>query len=108
MTNNPSKLRALSRGGIKVVGRMPLHGPINADNRRYLAAKATRAGHKLDHVLGGLSEPDSYSFCREVQHRANNLLAVVPRAAAKQKPRILSGAFDGLMRVRAGQAFRAV
>ena len=30
---------------------MPLHGPVNADNRRYLAAKATRAGHQLDHVL---------------------------------------------------------
>jgi hypothetical protein len=29
---------------------------INADNRRYLAAKATRAGHQLDHVLGALAE----------------------------------------------------
>jgi hypothetical protein len=36
---------------------LPLHGPINADNRRYLAAKATRAGHQLDHVLGALAEP---------------------------------------------------
>jgi hypothetical protein len=34
-----------------------VHGPINADNRRYLAAKATRAGHLLDHVLGALIEP---------------------------------------------------
>ena len=33
-------------------GRMPLEAPIHADNRRYLAAKATRAGHRLDHLLG--------------------------------------------------------
>jgi GTP cyclohydrolase II len=57
MTNNPSKLDGLSRAGIDVSGRVPLHGPINADNRRYLAAKATRAGHQLDHVLGALAEP---------------------------------------------------
>jgi GTP cyclohydrolase II len=35
---------------------VPLHGPINSDNRRYLTAKATRAGHKLDHILGALAE----------------------------------------------------
>jgi GTP cyclohydrolase II len=52
MTNNPSKLEALSRAGIDVSGRVPLHGPITADNRRYLAAKATRSGHQLDHVFG--------------------------------------------------------
>jgi GTP cyclohydrolase II len=52
LTNNPAKLEGLSRAGIDVSGRVPLHGPINADNRRYLAAKATRAGHQLDHVLG--------------------------------------------------------
>jgi len=56
MTNNPSKLDGLFRGGIDVVGRLPLYGPINADNRRYLAAKATRAGHQLDHVLRALAE----------------------------------------------------
>ncbi len=56
LTNNPSKLDGLLRGGIDVVGRMPLHGPVNAHNRRYLAAKATRAGHQLDHVLGALAE----------------------------------------------------
>jgi GTP cyclohydrolase II len=57
MTNNPNKLDGLSRDGIDVVERVPLHGPINADNRRYLAAKATRAGHQLDHVLGALAAP---------------------------------------------------
>jgi len=50
LTNNPTKLEALSRAGIDVSGRVPLHGPINSDNRRYLAAKAMRAGHKLDNM----------------------------------------------------------
>jgi GTP cyclohydrolase II len=54
MTNNPRKLEELSRAGIDVLGRVPLHGPITADNRRYLAAKATRSGHQLDHVFGEL------------------------------------------------------
>jgi GTP cyclohydrolase II len=57
MTNNPRKLDELSRAGIDVCGRLPLQGPINADNRRYLAAKATRAGHQLDHLLDALAEP---------------------------------------------------
>jgi len=52
LTNNPAKLDGLAHAGIEVSGRMPLHGPINSDNRRYLTAKATRAGHQLDHVLG--------------------------------------------------------
>jgi GTP cyclohydrolase II len=56
LTNNPAKLDGLSHAGIDVSGRVPLQGPINADNRRYLTAKATRAGHKLDHVLGALAD----------------------------------------------------
>jgi GTP cyclohydrolase II len=57
LTNNPAKLDGLSHAGIDVSGRVPLHGPINSDNRRYLTAKATRAGHQLDHILGALAEP---------------------------------------------------
>ena len=57
LTNNPAKLDGLSNAGIDVSGRVPLQGPINSDNRRYLTAKATRAGHKLDHILGALAEP---------------------------------------------------
>jgi GTP cyclohydrolase II len=57
LTNNPAKLDGLTRAGIEVSGRIPLHGPVNADNRRYLTAKATRAGHKLDHLLAALAEP---------------------------------------------------
>ena len=57
LTNNPAKLDGLTQAGIEVCGRIPLHGPVNADNRRYLTAKAMRAGHKLDHLLAALSEP---------------------------------------------------
>ena len=55
LTNNPAKLDGLAQAGIEIVGRVPLHGPVNADNRRYLTAKAMRAGHKLDHLLGALT-----------------------------------------------------
>ena len=58
LTNNPAKLEGLAQAGISVCGRIALHGPINADNRRYLTAKATRAGHKLDHLLTVLSEDE--------------------------------------------------
>jgi GTP cyclohydrolase II len=57
LTNNPAKIEALSAAGIDVAGRVPLQGPINPDNRRYLAAKATRSGHQLDHLLMALAEP---------------------------------------------------
>jgi GTP cyclohydrolase II len=56
LTNNPDKLDGLARAGIEIAGRMPLEAPINADNRRYLTAKATRNGHHLGHVLAALSE----------------------------------------------------
>jgi len=58
LTNNPAKLEGLAQAGISVCGRIALHGPINADNRRYLTAKATRAGHKLDHLLTVLGEDE--------------------------------------------------
>ena len=56
LTNNPAKLDGLSQAGIDVSVRVPLQGPINSDNRRYLTAKATRAGHKLDHLLGAVAD----------------------------------------------------
>jgi GTP cyclohydrolase II len=56
LTNNPAKLDSLAGAGIDVKGRLPLHTPINADNRRYLTAKLKRAGHRLDHVMAALSE----------------------------------------------------
>lgn len=57
LTNNPDKLDSLAKGGIEIAGRMPLETPVNADNRRYLTAKAARAGHQLGHVIAALSKP---------------------------------------------------
>ncbi len=57
LTNNPAKLGGLAKAGIEIAGRMPLEAPINADNRRYLTAKAARAGHQLDHLMASLAEP---------------------------------------------------
>jgi GTP cyclohydrolase II len=56
LTNNPAKLEGLAKAGIEIAGRVPIETPINADNRRYLAAKAARAGHQLDHVIAALAE----------------------------------------------------
>jgi len=57
LTNNPAKLEGLAKAGIEIASRMPLETPINADNRRYMAAKAVRAGHRLDHLMASLAEP---------------------------------------------------
>jgi len=54
-TNNPAKISGLTDAGIEVSGRKALLGPVNVDNRRYLTAKATRAGHSLDHLLETLT-----------------------------------------------------
>jgi len=56
MTNNPAKLDGLAKSGIEIADRMPLETPMNADNRRYLTAKASRAGHQLGHVIAALAE----------------------------------------------------
>jgi GTP cyclohydrolase II len=42
--------------GIDVSGRKPLQTPVHAHNRRYLTAKAMRAGHKLDHLIAAIAE----------------------------------------------------
>lgn len=52
-TNNPTKIDALRETGIEVCGRAPVLAPVNAENRRYLEAKAHRAGHMLDQIAGG-------------------------------------------------------
>jgi GTP cyclohydrolase II len=56
LTNNPAKLDGLTKTGIEIAGRMPIETPINADNRRYLTAKASRAGHHLRHVTAALTD----------------------------------------------------
>ena len=55
LTNNPAKLDGLAKAGIEITSRIPLETPINADNLRYLTAKASRAGHRLDHVIASLA-----------------------------------------------------
>ena len=57
LTNNPTKLDRLAEAGIEIAGRMALEAPINADNRRYMAAKVTRAGHRLDHLVASVGDP---------------------------------------------------
>jgi GTP cyclohydrolase II len=48
LTNNPAKLRALERHGIRVVERVPLETTPNPVNLPYLRTKAERLGHLLD------------------------------------------------------------
>ena len=55
LTNNPAKLEGLAKAGIEIAGRMPIETPINSDNRRYLTAKASRAGHQLRHVMASIA-----------------------------------------------------
>ncbi|HJU16151.1 MAG TPA: GTP cyclohydrolase II [Stellaceae bacterium] len=47
LTNNPEKVAALERYGIRVVERVPHVFPANGHNARYLRAKAVKSGHFL-------------------------------------------------------------
>jgi GTP cyclohydrolase II len=47
LTNNPDKVAALERYGIRVAERVPHIFPANGHNERYLRTKATRSGHLL-------------------------------------------------------------
>ncbi|HTT80772.1 MAG TPA: GTP cyclohydrolase II [Stellaceae bacterium] len=47
LTNNPDKLAALERYGIRIAERVPHVFPANGHNERYLRTKATRSGHLL-------------------------------------------------------------
>ena len=67
LTNNPAKLDGLTEAGIEVVGRKPLHAPINVHNRRYMTAKAMRAGHKLDHLMIALADADVPTVVRAAE-----------------------------------------
>ena len=48
MTNNPVKVRALTKLGIDVVDRMPIETGHNDHNARYLATKKGKLGHLLE------------------------------------------------------------
>ena len=56
LTNNPTKLDGLNKAGIEIASRMPLDAPVNADNRRYMTAKAARAEHQFDHLTASLAD----------------------------------------------------
>ena len=56
LPNNRAKLYGFTKTGIEIAIRMPLEAPINANNRRYLAAKAARAGHRFDHLTASLAD----------------------------------------------------
>jgi GTP cyclohydrolase II len=45
LTNNPKKVRGLTRAGIKVVERVAHHMPANPHNADYLATKRKKSGH---------------------------------------------------------------
>jgi GTP cyclohydrolase II len=47
LTNNPDKVAALERYGIRVAERVPHVFPSNGHSERYLRTKATRSGHLL-------------------------------------------------------------
>jgi 3,4-dihydroxy 2-butanone 4-phosphate synthase/GTP cyclohydrolase II len=49
LTNNPKKISGLEGYGLTVVEQVPIEVPPNAENRRYLAAKRDKLGHKLHH-----------------------------------------------------------
>jgi GTP cyclohydrolase II len=49
MTNNPRKVTALKKQGIEVSERLPLHHGENPHNAKYLATKAGKLGHMIDH-----------------------------------------------------------
>ncbi|MES1925506.1 GTP cyclohydrolase II [Salinisphaera sp. T31B1] len=58
LTNNPTKIQAMSQGGVTVVQRSGIYGRLTVQNRRYLTAKAVRGGHWLEHVLGPATQEE--------------------------------------------------
>jgi 3,4-dihydroxy 2-butanone 4-phosphate synthase / GTP cyclohydrolase II len=49
LTNNPRKITGLEGFGLEVVEQVPIEVPPNAENRRYLATKRAKLGHRLHH-----------------------------------------------------------
>src|SRR5579872_6430317 len=56
LTNNPKKLTGLDGFGLTVVEQVPIEVAPNDENRRYLAAKRDKLGHRLHHQ--DLRSPD--------------------------------------------------
>jgi 3,4-dihydroxy 2-butanone 4-phosphate synthase/GTP cyclohydrolase II len=49
LTNNPKKLTGIAGFGLEVVEQVPIETEPNHENRRYLAAKREKLGHRLHH-----------------------------------------------------------
>jgi len=49
LTNNPKKVSGLEAYGLKVTEQVPIEVPPSDENRRYLAAKRDKLGHRLHH-----------------------------------------------------------
>ncbi len=49
LTNNPRKLTGIQGFGLEVVEQVPIEVEPNDENRRYLAAKRDKLGHRLHH-----------------------------------------------------------
>jgi 3,4-dihydroxy 2-butanone 4-phosphate synthase/GTP cyclohydrolase II len=49
LTNNPKKLTGIDGFGLTVVEQVPIEVPPQAENRRYLATKRAKLGHRLHH-----------------------------------------------------------
>ena len=49
LTNNPKKVSGLQAYGLEVTEQVPIEVPPHEENRRYLAAKRDKLGHKLHH-----------------------------------------------------------
>ncbi|MFA6049066.1 MAG: GTP cyclohydrolase II [Candidatus Micrarchaeia archaeon] len=48
LTNNPRKVEGLKKGGVKVLGRVPLQTVPTEDDEKYLRVKKRKLGHLLD------------------------------------------------------------
>jgi 3,4-dihydroxy 2-butanone 4-phosphate synthase/GTP cyclohydrolase II len=57
LTNNPKKLTGIEGFGLTVVEQVPIEMPPNAENRRYLATKRDKLGHRLHHQDLKFEEP---------------------------------------------------
>ncbi len=51
LTNNPKKVVGLESYGLRIVERVPIQMPSNANNQRYLETKKLKLGHLLDELL---------------------------------------------------------
>ena len=66
LTNNPKKITGLEGFGLTVTEQVPIEVAPNADNRRYLATKRSKLGHRLHHQdLRFDTDPDGEHSLRD-------------------------------------------